>query len=186
MVKSKKSAKKQASASAGRGGEAGQDAGPSFAEMYGLQEGASVFQIEGGGLLMMGPANGTVFLPMPAGPGNNSSALGEHPALQARVEALEELFGDCNVEEDFKPLLKQKKEVAEVGAQLEKLARKDKDKGKKCALLSAASDLFCRQVRGIGECVFQPFFGLLRLPRATPSHRATRALRAGKRAIRMI
>ena len=120
-----------------------------------LQEGAGVFQIQGGGLLMMGPSDG--FVLMPAGPGNDSSALGEHPALQARVEALEELFGDCNEEEDFKPLVKQKKEVAEVGAQLEKLARKDKDKGKKCALLSAASDLFCRQVRGIGEGVLSHF-----------------------------
>ena len=145
VKKSKPAAKAKKPARAKKNAPAAEEcAGPSFAEMHGLQEGAGVFQIQGGGLLML-HGNGAGGLMITGGPGPGSSALDQHPALRQRVDALTGLFHDCTDEENFKPLVKQKKEAADVVAQLEKLAKKVKDTSKKNGLLSTASDVCCRQ-----------------------------------------
>ena len=118
--------------------------GPSFVEMLGLQEGDSVLNILGGGFIMMIPdGSGQMVLPNAQGP--DASALDQHPALRQRVEELDDLYHEGSYESNFKPLVKKSKEVADVADQLEKLAKKLKDKGKKSGLLSTASDLCCRQ-----------------------------------------
>ena len=118
--------------------------GPSFVEMLGLQEGDSVFKILGGGFIIMNP-DGSGKMVQPNAQGPDVSALDKHPALRQKVEELEELHHDCKYGSNWRPLVKKSKEVDDVADQLEKLAKKLKDKGKKSGLLSTASDLCCRQ-----------------------------------------
>ena len=126
------------------------DDGPSFAEMMGLGEDQSVFNLEEGGFLITGPGHdingGQVVMPVdPPGFIEEVDKFGaciwrDHPALQKSFFALMGLDMD-----QPRAIVKKMSQVANLTGNLETLAMSLTDEVKKGRILSKASDINCRQ-----------------------------------------